>query len=316
MLLMVEETQSDFMLDFGGEPVLVRGPEVWVDWLADQYGTAWEGRAIEPSVVIERRQPAPPPSRPANDHDGDGYSLWWSHEEMHVDRNGFRAWMARGQPGQVLVGATGRTLNRNMLRYSQYGMAWCLAHSDRLLLHCAAVAREDGALLLLGRSGAGKSTAVLAAITAGFEVLADDLVVVRDATRPTVTGVARHVVAPLEMIEAAGLAKDVLRPANSQRRRRAYLPRSLLNQESMPLRGMVLIDHDGGEGSVEEMAPPERAAAMVHGFAIPAFAPVVRSHFPMMARLSAMPMWRIGHAVGESERLRHAARALERIVGQ
>lgn len=313
---MVEQSQAARMLDFGGEPVLVQGPESWVGWIMDEYGTEWNGTALEPSVVIERGEPAAPPLRPANDHDGDGYNVWWSEDELHVDRKGFRAWMARGAPGRVVVGATGRTMNRNMLRYSQYGMAWCLARPDRLLLHCAAIARGGRALLLLGRSGAGKSTAVLAALRAGFEVLADDLIVVRDNDQLTVTGVSRYVVAPLEMIDAAGLAGEVLRDATSDRRRRGYLSRSLLSSARPPLHGTVLIDHDNGRGSLAEMEPGERAAAMVHGFAIPAFAPVVRSHLAMMARISALPMWKLSHASRDSDRLEHAAQAFDRMVGR
>ena len=54
-------------------------------------------------------------------------------------------------------------------------------------LHAAALARGDDAVLLLGSPGAGKTTLAIALANAGFELLADDVVLLHDDGR--VTGV-------------------------------------------------------------------------------------------------------------------------------
>jgi hypothetical protein len=63
---------------------------------------------------------------------------------------------------------------------------WWMERNECQLLHAAAVGTEDGAVLLTGKGGAGKSTTALACLAAGFFYLADDYVVVRHHPRPTV----------------------------------------------------------------------------------------------------------------------------------
>ena len=50
------------------------------------------------------------------------------------------------------------------------------SRGDRLLLHAAAAQCDDGAVLLAGTSGVGKSTLVAALVVAGFGYLTDDVV--------------------------------------------------------------------------------------------------------------------------------------------
>jgi hypothetical protein len=54
------------------------------------------------------------------------------------------------------------------------------------LMHAAAVGRPDGAVLLIGRGGSGKSTTALLALKAGWAYLADDYCAMRLEPRPTV----------------------------------------------------------------------------------------------------------------------------------
>ena len=55
-------------------------------------------------------------------------------------------------------------------------------------LHAAALAREKGAVLLVGSPGAGKTTLAIALARAGFEVIADDVVLLNE--QGLVTGVS------------------------------------------------------------------------------------------------------------------------------
>ena len=50
--------------------------------------------------------------------------------------------------------------------------------SGRQLVHAAAVGTDEGALLITGRGGVGKSTTALACLEAGMQFLGDDYVVV------------------------------------------------------------------------------------------------------------------------------------------
>jgi len=82
-----------------------------------------------------------------------------------------------------------------------------------LPLHAACVGVRDRAVLLLGESGAGKSTATLQCMLAGLGVLAEDVVFV-EPRRLTVTGVPNYLHLRLE-------TPRLLAPALARRIRRA-----------------------------------------------------------------------------------------------
>jgi hypothetical protein len=55
---------------------------------------------------------------------------------------------------------------------------WLMQARGRQLLHAAAVGTDDGAVLIVGRGGVGKSTTALACLEAGFGYVGDDYVAV------------------------------------------------------------------------------------------------------------------------------------------
>ncbi len=61
---------------------------------------------------------------------------------------------------------------------------WWMEESGAQLLHAAAVGTDEGALLITGKGGVGKSTTALACLTAGMRYLADDYLVVRLEPEP------------------------------------------------------------------------------------------------------------------------------------
>jgi hypothetical protein len=63
---------------------------------------------------------------------------------------------------------------------------WWMEKNGCQLLHAAAVGTADGAVLITGKGGVGKSTTALSCLQAGFDYLGDDYVVVRLEPSPTV----------------------------------------------------------------------------------------------------------------------------------
>jgi hypothetical protein len=63
---------------------------------------------------------------------------------------------------------------------------WWLEKNGCQLLHAAAVGTDNGAVLLVGKGGSGKSTTALSCLRAGFRYLADDYVIVRRDPEPLV----------------------------------------------------------------------------------------------------------------------------------
>lgn len=63
---------------------------------------------------------------------------------------------------------------------------WWLGQQERQIVHGAAVGTDAGGALLVGKSGAGKSTAALASLNAGLYYLGDDYCLVAAAPTPTV----------------------------------------------------------------------------------------------------------------------------------
>lgn len=88
-----------------------------------------------------------------------------------------------------------------------------------LPLHAACVGVRDRAVLLLGESGAGKSTATLQCLLAGLGVLAEDVVFVEPG-RLTVTGVPNYIHLRLETTHLlpAALARRIRRAPVIERR--------------------------------------------------------------------------------------------------
>ena len=56
-----------------------------------------------------------------------------------------------------------------------FGMAMLAMQRRELAIHCSAVADENGAVLIAGESGAGKSTVTTAFLEKGYRLMADDM---------------------------------------------------------------------------------------------------------------------------------------------
>ncbi|TVQ05936.1 MAG: glycosyltransferase, partial [Balneolaceae bacterium] len=63
---------------------------------------------------------------------------------------------------------------------------WWMEKNGGQLLHAAAVGTDEGAVLITGKGGVGKSTTALACLNAGMNYLADDYLIVKNDPSPTV----------------------------------------------------------------------------------------------------------------------------------
>jgi hypothetical protein len=65
---------------------------------------------------------------------------------------------------------------------------WWMSRHDRLLVHGAAVGTDQGSVLIVGKSGSGKSTTALACLNAGLFYLGDDYTIIATGPAPTAHG--------------------------------------------------------------------------------------------------------------------------------
>jgi hypothetical protein len=63
---------------------------------------------------------------------------------------------------------------------------WWMARHDRLMVHAAAVGTKQGAALIVGRTGSGKSTSALACLSSGLLYLGDDYTIISTNPSPYV----------------------------------------------------------------------------------------------------------------------------------
>lgn len=178
-----------------------------------------------------------------------------------------------------------------------------------LLLHGALVGRGGDGLLVLGSTGAGKSTIAVAGLAHGWEVASDDLVLV-DPTTPTgldIVGVPKRMTVSPELAVALGSSTE---PLPGDDRGRVVLPAEALSRTRQRLRGIVVAGHDDGGGMVESMQHAEVLDHVLEA-SIEAQRPeVLRRRLGAISRLAGLPATRVLHARDPGRRLRRASTML------
>ncbi len=294
------------VLDVGGVAVRVTGDERLASVVRRRFGSD----EIETTAEIELRFDSGSPAVPGREPDAVSADaeLWWDPDALVLRWCGVRATRCGPavtitvpeQPHDDLLDAV------DLL--CQYGVAAAVAGPDRAVLHAAALARDGGAVVVVGSSGSGKSSLAAAAMATGWSLLADDLVVVRRTdVGLRVRGVRRPPMLPDELLSprhAEGPLDD---------RSRRQLPVGVLLDDERPVVGTVTVGHDPGDGSRDEVDLGDRVAMLVHGLAVPPVPPTMTAHLPMLAALGALPMHRLGHARNAARRSARAAELLDEI---
>lgn len=191
---------------------------------------------------------------------------------------------------------------------------WWLGEHGLLLLHGAAVGREDGGLLLVGRGGSGKSTCALVSLAAGLLYAGDDYLAVAPGAEPRVHGLycsgklepghsklLRHLPAPGFEGDAAADEKSIF-----------YLGDGFRPQLShgFPLRAIVAPVVRGGAPRLERLGPAQALAALAPSTLLQLVPARQETLSAMAALLERVPAYRL-EVGGPVEAL---PAALERIL--
>ena len=187
---------------------------------------------------------------------------------------------------------------------------WWSRRSD-LVLHAALLGRDGRGALVVGPTGAGKSTTVLAALHAGLDVHADDLVVVSGRHH------VAHGIPKRPMVERSYGAQLGL-PMHSvpgDRRSRVALDTSVLTAGPVHLVGIVVADHAEHVAELTDLPHHETLAALVAS-SFEAAHGRVATVLPTVAHLAGLPAHRLAHDASSEHRLARAGRLLGELLGR
>jgi hypothetical protein len=136
-------------------------------------------------------------------------------------------------------------------------LTWWATDRGLVLMHGAAVARGDSAVVLAGTSGAGKSTTALACFAAGMNFIGDDACLVSAAAEPIVHSVYR--LAKLER-DAARRFPSLSRLAAERNHEQTLVDPGLRHCSRVPLRTILLPSVTGA--TTTRLVPVSAGAAI------------------------------------------------------
>ena len=252
------------------------------------------------------------PELPGRDPDQefDDRRVWLDDDEVtFLDRTGVAG---RSGPTGAVIGGGGTdaaSAELGIRRLFLSSVGHLLGFHDRFLVHAGAVIADGSTILLLGSSGAGKSTVALASFARGWPVLTDDLAVLRrTGDGVQVIGIPRPPTVPADL--GAPVGADARLVANDPRKR-LQLPAEVLTGGFHDIDGVVVVAH--GTGPVAELTPENGRA--IHLLLVGSFPPAshpdqLRRAHPVFAAVSRLPARRLAHGADPGRRTTSAARTI------
>lgn len=314
---MAEATDTQLeLLDVGGVAVGVTGPEPWRRVVRRRFGsTRLPEAAAEIRLALESEAHPVPGGEP--DAVVQNIAVWEPVRTGSATVFAAHRTTARVAGAEVRVGGPVDTpVDRTAFdMVCQCAVGVAVASPRRALVHAAVVARERGAVLVVGGSGRGKSTTAVAALASGWELCGDDLAVVeRDGEGWAVTAVRRPVAVPVEVLEGLpGAASAVVVEGDDPARDRRALPLEVLAGGRRRLVAVVVADHGEGEGRVE----PLRAGSLdpfVGALATVPTTGILRRQLAVLSGVAGLPGFRLAHAADPDRRRRRAGAMLAEIA--
>lgn len=217
---------------------------------------------------------------------------------------------ARVEQSRLLIGGACEDLRIGFRRVFEPAITYLLAPFDRYMLHGCAVGREGQAFLVLGESGSGKSTLAWAAVQAGWDLLADDHIIVRpDGDGYEVCGIPKPPTVPAEVMRDPPTGARVFERAG---RERWEIPATVLTEGWQRVQGVLIPRHGTtDEGALAPADTQELLRLIVGSFAAIGHRDLLRRFFPHAAALTRLPARELLHSRDPAVRLRAAARWLD-----
>lgn len=135
-----------------------------------------------------------------------------------------------------------------------WGMSMLGLQRGTLAIHCSAIANEQGALLICGESGAGKSTVTTEFLENGYRLMADDMAFV--STVPGERAMASPAFPYQKLCRDAAMAKgfplEELIYIDEDKDKYLVPYKDSFPLEPVPVRGMIMLGVVGGEEVVAE----------------------------------------------------------------
>ncbi|GAA0312163.1 HPr kinase/phosphatase C-terminal domain-containing protein [Sphingomonas oligophenolica] len=128
-------------------------------------------------------------------------------------------------------------------------------------IHAAALARPEGGILLLGMSGAGKSTMTAALGNAGWHILSDDISVMWGREEPLLAPAAMGVCVWPASREGVGLPIERCRPMPAYDGKTHFVPEGEPATVPVPLRALLFLKR--GSNVAPALEPLREAQALV-----------------------------------------------------
>lgn len=188
------------------------------------------------------------------------------------------------------------------------GLSWWLQQRGQTLLHAAMIARNAEAAVILGDSGRGKSTAALAAMLDGWDVCADDLVIV-----DTIGGVARAWGIPKQPTIENSIARRIglsSHPLIGDERGRVALSARGLSSGWRTVRLVVVVGHHEAEGALRPLDHAAALGAIGSASLESGSVDALRRQWRTLAALAGVGAVMVLHAADSDVRLERAAELL------
>jgi hypothetical protein len=302
-----DDVLGGIVVDVGGVPMRLRAADAArAEAVASLFRHATV-EADEPVATVEFAAATPDVPARAPSTAAPYVDLWHEGPGALVLRTtaGLVAW---SEPDRLWVGGAAPELTREFRFAALVGLTHLLAQHDRHLVHGAALLVDDGAVLVIGPTGTGKSTLAFAAHGLGWPVLADDAVLLRRAGDGVV---ARGLPRPIAVAADVVTAVTGGRPVPDDPRRRTELPVGTLAAGDHPV--VALAETTGADPrgpAVAPLAGVDALRAVLRASVSLADADARPALFAVAGSLARLPTWSLRHGTDPRSALADATELL------
>lgn len=270
-------------------------------------------------ITVEHDRSPPPVPADAPDAGTEELRAWYP--SSGVTSQHISGATGRREGDRVRVGGIGATADpeRAFRMACQLPLMDALRLHDRHVLHAAAVERGGSAIIVLGDSGAGKSTFAFAAAERGWGMVADDLTILAapavEGARATVTGFPKPVNIPRDALgEPPPGARTI---PDDARRRMALPPTTITARRQYEVVAVVLLEHSGADASHRSLDPgPPVIRSLLESYPLIGVPGAARAFLPIAGALTRGPMYVFAHASSPDDRAAAVGAFLEVVAEQ